>query len=353
MPDAAAMARAAQSSVRVLGAALSALALLALVRAARRRARYRGLAGKVAIVTGGSRGLGLLIAEELGRRGARVVICGRDQAALEEAERRLTEQGIEVLARRADLGERGQAETFVERAALEWDRLDIVINNAGVIHVEPAESVGVDSLDEAMRSTFWSAAFTTLAALPHLRERAPEARVVNIVSLGGRLAFPHMLGYSAAKFALAGLSEGLSAELDRSGVRVTTVIPGLMRTGSFYNAEFAGDAPAELAWFRALSSLPMISIDARRAARRVVRALVDGETVVHLGLAAALGARLHGLAPSLVVRAMRLVSRLLPGAPAVPSPPRRGRDIPSSPRLRGLDARGERAARANNELPSA
>jgi len=338
--------------LRLLGAAVAGFSLVVAVRAARRRFRRLDLAGRVAVVTGGSRGLGLLIAEELGRRGARVAICGRDPRALDEAERRLREQGIDVLARRVDLGDRGQAEVFVERAALEWDRLDILVNVAGVIRVEPAEATTLHSIGEAMRSNFWSAAHTTFAALPHLREQAGKARIVNVVSIGGRVAVPHLLGYSASKFALAGFSEGLAAELERAGIRVTTVFPWLMRTGSFYNAEFGGDAGRELAWFRAGASLPLITIGARRAARRVVRALVDGERVVHLGLAAAVLARVHGVAPGLTVRAMTIVDRLLPRPAAPVEGARRGREIAQARPPSRLFGLGERAARAYNEEPS-
>ena len=345
------MARTAHPALRALGRAVAGLSLLALARAAYRRARRLDLTGRVAIVTGGSRGLGLLIAEELGRRGARVAICGRDQGALDEAERRLREQGIEVLARRADLGDRGQAALFVERVSMEWDRLDILVNNAGVIHVEPAESVTLESIEEAMRSNFWSAVNTTFAALPLLRAQGRGARVVNITSIGGRVAVPHLLGYSASKFALVGFSEGLAAELARSGVRVTTVIPWLMRTGSFYNAEFAGDARAELAWFSISSSLPLLTISARRAARRVVRALQQSEAIVHLGMPAALLARVHGVAPGLTVRLLGLVNRLLPRPAAQPEASRRGREIPSPLSGSAIRRLGDLAARENNEAP--
>src|SRR5262245_43226697 len=186
------MARISQSA-RLGVAALLGAATVALARAALQRARRLDLTGRVAIVTGGSRGLGLLIAEELGRRGARVAICGRSRSALDAAERRLREQGIDVLARPCDLGDREQARIFVERAALEWGRVDVVVNNAGAIHVEPAQTVTLDGIEEAMRSNFWSAANTTFAALPHLAERAGDARLVNVTSIGGRVAVPHLL----------------------------------------------------------------------------------------------------------------------------------------------------------------
>lgn len=340
------MARAAHPVLRTVVVAAVAVFL---VRAVRRRARRFHLAGRVVVVTGGTRGLGLLIAEELGRQGARVAVCGRDRRALVEAERRLAARGVEVLARPADLGDRAQAEGFIERVSLEWNRIDAVINNAGVIHVEPVASAGIESIEEAMRSNFWSAVNVTMAALPHLRERSDGARVVNVVSIGGRVAVPHLLGYSASKFGLAGFSEGLAAELAREGIRVTTVFPWLMRTGSYLNAEYAGDAARELTWFSVGASLPFATVAAERAARRVVRALVNGETVVHLGLLAAVLARLHGVAPALTVRLMALFDRFLPRPATPPDGARRGREIAGpgiAARLRGL---GASAARRYNE----
>ena len=309
------------------------------------------LTGRVALVTGGSRGLGLLIAEELGRRGASVAICGRDETALDAAARHLCQQGIDVFDRRVDIGDRAQAESFVGRVVKEWGRLDIVVNNAGVIQVEPAESVTVESLEDVMRSNFWGAVYTTFAALPRLRERPKEARVVNIVSVGGRVAVPHMLGYSASKFALMGFSEGLGAELAKAGVGVTTVIPGLMRTGSFYNAEFGGDQQSELAWFSLASSLPFLTMSADRAARLVVDAVESGKPLLHLGLPAAVLARAHGLAPSLTVRLMALANRFLPAPAQHPEASRKGREVPNDIVRSPLHFLGYRAAKKNNEAP--
>ena len=347
------MARTSHRALRFVGGVIAGISAVTLVRAVLRRSRRLDLTGRVAIVTGGSRGLGLRIAEELGRRGARVAICGRDQAALDAAERRLRTQGIEVLARRVDLGDRGQAALFVERAFLEWERLDILVNNAGVIHVEPLASLSLDSLEEALRGNFWSAVNTTFAALPHLRAQGRVARVVNIVSIGGRVAVPHLLGYSASKFALLGFSEGLAAEIGRAGIRVVTVIPGLMRTGSYYNAEFAGDARKELDWFSVSASLPLLTVGARRAARRVVRAIEEGETLVHIGLPAVLLAWLHGLAPGFTVGLMGLANRFLPRPGEAPEGARRGREIPSVRYGSRLLRLGDRAALENNEAPPA
>ena len=118
---------------------------------------------------------------------------------------------------------------------------------------------------------FWGTLYPVLAVLPQMRARR-RGRIVNVTSVGGKVAVPHLLPYAAAKFAATGLSQGLRAELARDGITVTTVAPGLMRTGSFLNAYFKGQAVREFAPFAVLSTLPFFSIDARRAARQVVGA---------------------------------------------------------------------------------
>jgi NAD(P)-dependent dehydrogenase (short-subunit alcohol dehydrogenase family) len=326
-------------------------ALLLLARAVARRAHRLDFKGRVVVITGGTRGLGLLLAEEFGLRGARVAVCGRDHEAVERAERRLGAMGIEVLARPVDLGDRFQAELFVERVLCEWQRIDVLVNNAGAIQVAPIEATSLATLEEGMRSNFWSAANTTFAALPALRKQGRSARIVNVTSIGGRVGLPHMLSYTASKFAILGFSEALRAELARARIPVVTVIPGPMRTGSFYNAEFASRSRSEFAWFSVLSSLPIVSIDARRAAGRIVRATAEGSAVVHLGLSAHFLDLAHGISPRFVIWTMQLLDRVLPRPADAPSDTWRGREISSPLQHSRLLTLGNRAAALHNESP--
>jgi NAD(P)-dependent dehydrogenase (short-subunit alcohol dehydrogenase family) len=183
--------------------------------------------------------------------------------------------------------------------------------------------------------------------------RRGAGRIVNIVSIGGRVAMPHMLAYDASKFALMGFSEALQADLGSSQARVpvTTVIPGPMRTGSFYNAEFGGQQQAEFGWFALLSSLPVTSIDARRAARRIVRAAREGAPWVHLGVSSWSLDLLHRLSPSLAVRAMTLMGMLLPRSAGYRGELAKGRDVGQA--LAGSPALhlGDVAAHRHNEAP--
>src|SRR5947207_4943379 len=118
-----------------------------------------------------------------------------------------------------------------------------------------------------MMLQLWLPYDLSMTAIPHPR-RVGEGRVVNIASIGGKVAIPHLAPYCASKFALVGLSDAIRAELARDNICVTTVCPGLMRTGSHLNASFKGDHRREFAWFSLGAALPIFSIDANRAARQ-------------------------------------------------------------------------------------
>src|SRR5205085_5737710 len=139
--------------------------------------------------------------------------------------------------------------------------------NAGIIGVGPIQTMTLADFEEAMKINFWSAVYTIEAVLRDMIRRG-SGRIVNITSIGGKISVPHLLPYCASKFALVGLSEGLHAELTQQGIVVTTVCPGMMRTGSPRNAEFKGRHRAEYAWFSIGGSLPLISIDSHVAAKR-------------------------------------------------------------------------------------
>ena len=232
--------------------------------------------GQVAIVTGGSRGLGFLLARELAREGCRLAICARDGAELERARVDLERRGAEIIAIRCDVADPTAATALIEETERRLGPVDILVNNASIMHVAPVEALAAREFQQALAVNFWGTVHPTLAALPGMRARR-RGRIVNITSIGGKVSVPHLLPYGAAKFAAVGFSEGLAAEVARDGVRVVTVVPGLMRTGSYLHAEFEGNAPGEFTWFALGSSLPGVSMDAERAARRIVRAIKRSE----------------------------------------------------------------------------
>jgi len=213
----------------------------------------------------------------------------------------------------ADMSQGDQVVAMVREAEAAFDKLDILVNNAGIQHVAPIEEFPPDRWEAILAINLSHASYTIHAALPGMRARR-RGRIVNITSIGGKVSVPHLLPYGAAKFAAVGFSEGLAAEVARDGVRVVTVVPGLMRTGSYLHAEFEGDAPGEFTWFALGSSLPGVSMDAERAARRIVRAIKRSEWEPILSLPAQTLARIHGLFPGTVVGVLALVNRLLPRA---------------------------------------
>jgi short-subunit dehydrogenase len=320
-------------------------------RAAVRRWREYDFRGKSVLITGGSRGLGLVLARELAREDARVAICARNTDELERARRDLVRRGApQVLAVPCDVTDRTQVNELVSVVDDRFGQIDVLINNAGVIQVGPVEVMTVEDYEEAMKTHFWGPLYATLAVLPQMRKRR-RGRIVNISSIGGKISVPHLVPYSASKFALVGLSEGLRAELQKDGVVVTTVCPGLMRTGSPRNAIFKGQHRAEYAWFSISDALPVTSMQAERAARQIIEAVRRGDAEVVLSIQAQLAVKFHGLFPGMTTDLLGLVNRLLPSSGGIGRRRARGKDSESSLAPSLLTALSDRAAERNNELP--
>ena len=324
--------RGVENYVSGTGTALAAAAAAAAVGAGAYYAwkqfhRRHYLEGKTAVVTGGTRGLGFLIARELGRRGARVVVCGRDINALSSARRALEDEGIGADAVRCDVTETDDVHHLVEQTREEFGAIDILVNNAGIIRVGPLETMGFNDFQEAMDTMFWGAFHPTWEVLPEMYRRG-EGHIVNITSIGGKVSAPHVMPYCTAKFAAVGFSEGLRAEMAGSGVEVTTVVPGLMRTGSFHHAEFKGQREKEYSWFSLASSLPGVAMDAETAASKIVDAIVRGEAERILTMPARMLNMIHGLFPGAVVNLFGFVDRyLLPAPDTTETGLREGREI--------------------------
>lgn len=324
------------------------LGLAAAGLARRRRRRASSLRGQVVLITGGSRGLGLLLAEAFHAQGCRLAICARDPQELERARERLAASGAEVLALRCDVSEAEQVTRMVAQIVAIYGRVDVLVNNAGNIQVGPLSSMTPRDFEEIMAVNFFGALHATMAVLPGMQARG-YGRIVNIASIGGRVAVPHLLPYDASKFALRGFSEGLAAELAKDGISVTTVLPGLMRTGSPVNALFKGKAEWEFTWFSIADSLPWLSMDARRAAERIVLACRRGEAELTLTARARMLGLLHDLAPSSTIALMGLANRLLPRHDGPPTEAVRGMDL-VSPLAPSLLTHGTNvAARRNNQ----
>jgi NAD(P)-dependent dehydrogenase (short-subunit alcohol dehydrogenase family) len=332
-----------------LALAAAGLGALLAARAVVRRWREYDFKNKTALITGGSRGLGLVLARELARQGARVAICARDAEELDRARADLKARGASVLAVPCDVTERAQVNELVETVRQHYGGVDVLINNAGQIQVGPFEVMTVEDYEEAMRVHFWGPLYAMLAVLPLMRGRR-GGRIVNISSIGGKISVPHLLPYSASKFALVGLSQGLRAELQKDGIVVTTVCPGLMRTGSPRNATFKGRHRAEYAWFSISDSLPALSMSAERAASQIIDACRRGDAEVVLSLQAQLAVKFHGLFPGLTADLLGIVNRLLPAPGGIGRRSAKGKESESAVSPSLLTALTEAAARKNNEF---
>ncbi|MEU8595960.1 SDR family NAD(P)-dependent oxidoreductase [Streptomyces globisporus] len=308
--------------------------------------------GPGALVTGGSRGLGLFMARQLAERGCIVTIAARDAGELERAATQLREgTGATVRTAVCDVRDRAAVRDLV-REVHQRDGLDLVIANAGVIQVAPVEAVGAAEFGDAMDTMFYGALHTSLEALPYLKET--RGRLGLIGSVGGLLGVPHLLPYSCAKAAVGALAEGLHAEAAASGVSVTAVHPGLMRTGSHRQAEFGGDTTAEFGWFSTAAGTPLLSMDAERAARRIVDAVIQRRARLVLTAPAKAAQLAHGVAPGLTTRLSGVAARLLPSA-SDPGTLRQGAEAgePRNPIAKLVrawgSARNDRAVRRANQ----
>jgi short-subunit dehydrogenase len=274
------------------------------------RWRRADLKGAVVLVIGGSRGLGLMLAREFAAAGCRLVIAARDEHQLGVAQRDLEARGAEVLALRCDAGSRRDIDLAVAAADERFGKVDVLVNVAGLIQVGPAESMTIDNFHDALAVNFWGPLHAMDAVISEMKARH-RGHIVNITSIGGVIPVPHLLPYVCAKAAAVALSEGLGAELRKDGINVTTVVPGLMRTGSFPHAFFKGDSRRELRWFRALATSRITAMSARRAARRIVAAVARGESQLVLSVSAKAGRLATVLMPGFVRRLLAVGNRLL------------------------------------------
>ncbi len=304
---------------------------------------------KVALISGGSRGLGLVLGRQLAEQGAQLAICARDAEELEQARADLAGHGSEPLALPCDISDAGQVHQLVERVTAHFGQIDVLFNVAGIIQVGPLDEMTRADFEQALNVNFWGPFNLVEAVLPQMRQRR-EGRIVNISSIGGKVSVPHLLPYNVSKFALSGYSEGLHGELAKDGIVVTTVIPGLMRTGSPPNALFKGKNQAEYAWFSIGDSLPFITISAERAAAQILDACRRGDPEITLTWPAQLAVMLEGLVPDLVAGMLALVNRLLPGAGGVGTESRTGMESQSAVSPSVLTTLGDRAAKRNKEV---
>src|SRR5688500_1787235 len=276
-----------------LGAAASGLALASLYR---RRYTFEN---KVVVVTGGSRGLGLVLARELAARGATLGLMARDALELARARRTIDSDSLVQLLP-SDVTDPAQVEQAFSTMIRRFGRIDVVINNAGQILSAPFGDTTDEDFKAMLDVHFWGTLNVTRAALPHLA-RHGDGRIINICSIGSRVPIPHLSAYCASKYAQAGLSGVMAEELRATGIRVTTVLPGLMRTGSHVQAWFKGERPTEFALFSLIGGAPGTSMSAERAARLILAASARGQSDAVIPFTYRQIAKISALAPNLTI----------------------------------------------------
>jgi NAD(P)-dependent dehydrogenase (short-subunit alcohol dehydrogenase family) len=308
--------------------------------------------GRRVVITGGSRGLGLMLARHLVDEGAHVALLARDGAELDRARADLEARGArQVVTQVCDVRDEAAVTSAIEFAAREMGAIDVLIHCAGVITVGPAQHMSKADYQESMDVHYWGAWHATHAALPHLR-KSGQGRIIYIASSGGMIAVPHLGAYSNGKAALVSLGETMHAELSREGILVTTVCPTTLRTGSHVNARFKGQHAKEFDIFSLLATLPVVSQDASASAHRVIEGSRHGAPYVFIPRPVQLAPVMKGLFPTLVNDALALVNNLLPA----PTRPQEGNvtlegwDIETTVSPSTFTALGDKATVDNNEL---
>lgn len=312
---------------------LSLLALLSIPIFARRDFKRRGLGlfvtaaalkflplgreyrfeGKHVLITGGSRGLGLALARRFLQQGASVTLLARDEEELKRAQLRLKssfrKSRVDYLV--CDVTKVEDLPAVLREAHRLGGWIDVVVNNAGSIMASPFELMEASDFRAQVDLHLNAVVGMTRELAKYFRVRG-GGRIVNITSIGGKIALPHMSGYTASKFALAGFSRAMAAELAPHNITVTTVYPGLMRTGSTIQAVFKGDQEKEFALFSAMDLMPGFSMSASKAARRIVEACRQGDVEAIIGWPAKAGAFFYQNFPEITGTFFKAVSFLLP-----------------------------------------
>lgn len=265
----------------------------------------------LAWVAGGSRGLGYAIARELGRSGYRLLITARTGPDLDRARDLLLGAGVDVITRIHDVRDAEAARELVEDIESDQGPIEVLVGVAGVLRVGPLPDHS-EEYDESLDIMLRGPINLVHAVLPGMRERG-HGRIGIVTSIAGLIPVPHLVAYSAAKHGAVGFTRALAEELAGSGISVSTIIPGLMRTGGHWHGDYTGQPEREYAWFTALSAAPLVSMDAERAARIIVRGVLAGRRKIIFTLPARIGDLVYRVSPVAVGIAVGAAGRLLPG----------------------------------------
>ncbi len=212
------------------------------------------LRGKVAVVTGGTKGIGRAISEALVRAGVNVVVAARREGDVREAESELSSQDARAIGVVCDVRSADQCKKLIDRAASEFGRLDILVNNAGIGKFAPVADMTVDDWDSVITTNLDSLFYCCHPAIPHLK-KAAGSWIINIGSLAGKNAFVNGAAYNASKFGLIGFSEALMQEVRQDDIRVSYIMPGSV------NTEFGMHARENAEWMIQPEDIAQIVMD--------------------------------------------------------------------------------------------
>ncbi|TXK52424.1 SDR family NAD(P)-dependent oxidoreductase [Pontibacter qinzhouensis] len=321
---------------------------LVAVRALNRKLNAYDFRNKVVLITGGARGLGLVMARQLAAEGARLVLCSRDEQQLENARQELAAEGADVMVQICDVTKRQEVETLIAKVSNTFGHVDVLINNAGVIHAGPVGEMTEQDYEESINTHFWGPLYTVLAVVDSMKERG-GGRILNVSSIGGKISVPHLVPYSAGKFALVGLSEGLRAELKKFNITVTTATPGLIRSGSPRHAIVKGQHKKEYALFKIMDSNTLSSMSAEATAEKILDALRHGDAEIITTLPAKIGAFLHDFSPELMSEIFAFINGVLPGEGGIGKTRAKGYQSESPLSQSPLTKKTQEAAKKNNQ----
>jgi short-subunit dehydrogenase len=224
------------------------------------------IAGKVVLITGASEGIGAACAAEFARAGARLSLTARSESGLQAA------GGPGALITAGDLLDPATRQHVVERTAAELGGIDVLINNAGIGDYTPSWRIPMDQAHRLMELNFFAALEMIQLTVPHMRRRG-GGMIVNIGSIGGKIPLPWATIYTASKYALGALTEGLRVELWRDRIRTMIVCPGYVKTG--FQKHSPGEAPASLVAKRKYAiSAETCAAAVRRGVERDARTVV-------------------------------------------------------------------------------
>lgn len=235
----------------------------------------RTIRGTVVVITGATSGIGRETARAFARGGAKLVVAGRREERLQELVDEIEGRGGEALAVRTDVAEQEQVERLVTRTLKRFDRLDTLINNAGVAIAAPFEEQSLDDFRRVMDVNFWGAVYGCKAAVPVMRGQPNGGLIINISSILGKRGMPFETAYCASKFALAGFSEALRTEVMAQSIDVSTIFPGAVESEIWESASNSAgmEMPGLIPKFPARELARIIVQDARFPQPEIVMSL--------------------------------------------------------------------------------